>query len=141
MASRHVFHAVLSAGAVAMLASVFIPGVPALADPRDISVGGVYICTITHDAAGYTSYARAVEVNRRISEVLSVPELRRGATVSVRRAGRAATITVGDILVFTVTPEDAQGTSVTPLELARQWAQKLAEGLGRALPDARFHTF
>lgn len=131
--------------ALAALASittiVLLAHAPALADPRDISVGGVYICTITHDASGYSSFERAVEVNRRITQVLSTPELRYGATVSVQKAGQTATVSVGGILVFTVTPADAAGTSVTPLELARQWAQKLAEGLGRALPDARFHTF
>src|SRR5579883_972494 len=46
--------------ALAALASittiVLLARAPALADPRDISVGGVYICTITHDASGYSSY-------------------------------------------------------------------------------------
>lgn len=122
-------------------AAVLGPAWPALADPRDISVGGVWITRLTHDAAGYTSFQRAVEVWRRITEVLSTPKFRQGTTVSVQPMGKAAFVTVGDMLVFTVTPEDAEGTSVTPLTLARQWAQRLAEGLGNALPDAKFHVF
>jgi len=41
----------------------------------------------------------------------------------------------------TVAPEDARGTSVSTLELARQWARRLALGLSKALPDTEFHTF
>ena len=122
-------------------AAVLGPVWPAIADPRDISVGGVWITRLTHDVAGYTSFQRAVEVGRRITEVLSTPKFRQGTTVSVQTMGKAALVTVGDVLVFTVTPDDAEGTSVTPLTLARQWAQRLAEGLGNALPDAKFHVF
>lgn len=112
---------------------------PALADPRDISVGGVFICRLTHDSAGVSSYNRATEVNRRITQVLSTPKVRQGAVIAVRPYGAAAVITVGDLLVFTVTPEDAAGTSVTPMQLAKQWAGLLAQGLSKALPDSTFH--
>lgn len=118
----------LTAGILAALA------LPVLADERDISVGGVWICRITHDASGYTSYERAIEVNRRITQVLSAPELRTGTQVTVRPMGSGAVIMVGDLLVFTVAPEDAIDTPVKPFELARQWAQRLAEGLTKGLP-------
>ena len=111
---------------------------PALADPRDISVGGVFICRITHDAAGYTSYARATQVNRRITEVLSNPQFRQGGNVVVRAMGAAATISVGDFLVFTVEPEDANGTMST-IDLAKYWARLLAQGLSKALPGPGFY--
>lgn len=115
---------------------------PASADEGDISVGGVWVSKITRDASGYLASQRAVEINKRITEVLSRPELRHmGATVSVRPSGGSAMILVGDQLVMTVTPEDAADTGVTPVELARQWAQRLAQGLTKALPDANFHTF
>jgi hypothetical protein len=55
--------------------------------------------------------------------------------------GKGAIVTVGERLVFTVTPDDAEGTTVTPLALAKLWAQRLAEGLSYALPDANFHVF
>ncbi len=122
-------------------ATVLGAALPALADARDISVGGVYICSILHDSAGYTSYERATQVNQRITEVLSVPEFRRGAVVAVKQVGQDAVITVGDVLVFTVTADDAAGTWMTPLDVAHQWARLLAEGLSRAIPDANFHTF
>jgi hypothetical protein len=129
--------------AAALVAGVLILGMPqpARADIGDISVGGVWVCRITQPASGYSAEQRAVHVNKRITEILSIPELRRGAIVAVRPFGAAATIVVGNRLVFTVTPEDAVGTSVPPVELARQWAQRLAAGLSKALPDANFHTF
>ncbi len=37
---------------------------PARADMREISVGGVWITRLDHDAAGYTSFQRAIEVRR-----------------------------------------------------------------------------
>lgn len=129
--------------AIVVLAGSLIPGLPrpALADVTDISVGGVWVCRITHDSSGFTAEQRAVEVNRRITEVLSTPEFRKGAIVSVKALGTAAVIMVGNLLVFTVTPDDAEGTSVKPVELARQWAQRLAMGLSNALPGSGFQPF
>jgi hypothetical protein len=126
-----------------LLLGVTVLGVshPALADARDISVGGVWITRLDRDAAGYTSLQRAVEVRRRITEVLSSPQLRQGAVVTVTQAGKDAVIAVGGALVFTVTPTDAAGTWLTPLDVAHQWARLLAEGLSRAIPDGEFHTF
>jgi len=60
--------------------------------------------------------------------------------VRVRAAGHNPLISVGDsqgqILVFTVTPQDASGMSLTPVQLARQWAPWLAQGLGKAMPSS-----
>ncbi len=114
---------------------------PALADVRDISVGGVWITRLDQDAAGYTSIQRAIEVQRRITEVLSTPKFRQGVLISVKQDGADAVITVGDMLVFTVTPKDAAGVRMAALDVAHQWARLLAEGLSRAIPDADFHTF
>lgn len=141
--SMHRRHAPRTTVRAMLLAGALVLGLvlPALADARDISVGGVWVCTITHDSAGYSSYERAVQVNQRITQVLSTPRFRRGAVVAVKQVGDAATVMVGDVLVFTVTPDDTAGTSVTPVTLARQWAQRLAQGLSQALPDSNFHTF
>jgi hypothetical protein len=38
-------------------------------------------------------------------------------------------------LIFTVTPNDTAGTSVSTLELAHEWASRFAQGLSRALPQ------
>ncbi len=126
---------------IVLLAAILVLSValPALADARDISVGGVFITRLTADAPPYDSYQRAVAVNKRITDVLGTPRFRRGAVVTVRQAGPDALISVGDMLVFTVTPLDAAGTSVTTAQLARQWAALLAQGLGKALPDSTFH--
>ena len=115
---------------------------PALADPSDISLGGVWVAKITQDAPGYSANQRVVEVQKRITEILSNPVYRHaGATVSVRPAGEAAGIFVGDQLAITVLPADAAGTGVTPMELARQWAHRFANGLAKAMPDANVHMF
>ncbi len=126
---------------IVLLAGILVLGLalPARADARDISVGGVFITRITSDASGYTSYQRAVQVNERITQVLSTPKFRLGAVVAVRQDGPNGLITVGDLLVFTVTPQDAAGTSATTVQLARQWAQLLAQGLSKALPDSTFY--
>ena len=126
-----------------LLLAALIPALarPALADPREIAVGGIWITLIDHDAAGYTSFQRAIEVRRRITEVLSTPKFREGTTVSAQPAGTGAVVMVGGLLVFTVTPQDVKGTWMTPLDVAHQWARLLAEGLSRALPDPGFHVF
>lgn len=115
---------------------------PALADPSDISVGGVWVAKITRDAAGFSAAERIVEVHKRITNILSNPVYRvSGAPISVRPVGQAAGIYVADQLAITVMPEDAAGTGVTAMELARQWAHRFAQGLSKALPDANVHVF
>jgi hypothetical protein len=133
---------------IALLTSLIAVGLslPALADVRDISVGGVWVCRITQDASGFTSYERAAEVRKRITEVLSNPDYRKGgAVVEVRQLGTTVTISVGPTLVFTVVPEDTMGEPVAPhvtqLDLARRWAQRLSAGLSRAFPDPNLHVF
>jgi len=131
-------HVVLTAALVAA-ASALAPARPALADARDISVGGVYICTITHDVPGYTSYERAKQANQRITTVLSSPQFYNGGKVVVNQFGAAATVSVGNILIFTVVPADVEPTNETTFDLAKTWAQRLAHGLGVAMPGAEFH--
>jgi hypothetical protein len=111
---------------------------PAFADPRDISIGGVWITRITHDWAGVSAADRATEITRRITQVLSTPQLRQGAVVAVKQDGANALITVGNILVFMVTPADAQGAG-SPMHVAKQWAALLGQGLTRALPGSAFY--
>jgi len=130
----------LRSGLVA-LGLVFVGVQPSLGSAGDIAVGGVWVCQITQGAFGLTAEQRAVQMTRQITEVLSTPKLREGAVVSVRMNGPTALIMVGEKVVVTVAPEDARGTSVSTLELARQWARRLALGLSKALPDTEFHTF
>jgi len=127
---------------VLLIAAAVVAGLtgPAFADPRDIAVGGVYITTITQDWAGYTAEQRATEVTKRITRILGTPELRQGAVVTVRQDGANALVSVGNILVFTVTPADAKGSGTT-LYVAKQWARRLGEGLTKALPGSNFHGF
>ncbi len=113
----------------------------ASADPSDVSVGGLWVFRITQGAAGLTPEQRIVEVNRRITDVLSVYRSGQKLPVVIRPSGSAASIIVGNIVVVTVGPDDVRGTKVTPLELANQWAQRLQAGLIRALPDATNHVF
>ena len=128
--------------AIALTSLVFGVAYPALADIGDISVGGVWACRITRGAEGASLEQRVVQIERRITEVLSLPGIdRRAITVSVRPLGQSAAIVVADITVITVTREDVAGTNVTTMELARQWARRLVAGLQRALPSATFHGF
>jgi hypothetical protein len=133
----------LAVMAMVLLTTAIVVGTPApsLADVGDISVGGVWVCRITQPAMGLTAAERAVQVNKQITEALSTPKFRRGATISIHSQGLVAKIMIDTLLILTVTPEDAMGTTVTPMELARQWARRLATGLSKALPDSEFHTF
>jgi hypothetical protein len=136
-----VHRSAVGAAAVIVFAIVVATPTPSRADVGDISVGGVWVCRITQPALGLTVEERAVQVNKQITEALSTPKFRRGATISVRADGPAAKIMIDTLVIVTVTPEDIKGTTVTTMELARQWAKRLATGLSRALPDAEFHTF
>ncbi len=120
--------------AALMALQAVLPG-PAAADIGDISVGGVWVCRLTHGTSGLTLEQRDREINRRITDVLSLPELkRRQIAVEVRLAGATAAIVAADITIMTVTPADAAGTGVPVYEVANQWGTRLAQGLGRALP-------
>ncbi len=131
----------VGAAAVIAFAIVVATPTPSRADVGDISVGGVWVCRITQPALGLTVEERAVQVNKQITEALSTPKFRRGATIAVRADGPIAKIMIDTLVIVTVTPEDIKGTTVTTMELARQWAKRLATGLSKALPDAEFHTF
>lgn len=117
---------------------------PASADPGDIIVGGVWAFRLTRGASGMTLAQRVADVERRITNILSTPRYRQaGVTLTVRPAGLGAAITVEDAVIMIVTPMDAAdtGVKVTAFELARQWAQRLAAGLKKALPDATLNAF
>ncbi|MGH2403006.1 MAG: hypothetical protein ACRDGN_00955, partial [bacterium] len=93
--------------------------------------------------AGMSLTERVADVERRITNVLSSTRYRQGGvTLTVRPVGLGAAILVEDAVILTVTPEDAAdtGVKVTALELARQWAQRLAGGINKAVP-ARVGTF
>ncbi|HET7265282.1 MAG TPA: hypothetical protein VFL28_11475 [bacterium] len=126
--------------AAVLIGAALVAGIskPAFADPRDISVGGVWITRITHDWQGVSAADRATEVTRRITQVLSDPKIRQGAVVAVKKDGADAIITVGDILVFTVTPADAEGSG-GPMQVAKYWATRLGQGLTKALPGSTFY--
>jgi hypothetical protein len=131
----------VGAAAVLAFAIVVATPTPSRADLGDISVGGVWVCRITQPALGRSVEERAVQMNKQITEALSTPKFRRGATIAVRADGPTAKIMIDTLVIVTVTPEDIKGTTVTTIELARQWARRLATGLSKALPDAEFHTF
>lgn len=127
---------------IAVAGLVLSVAYPAMADIGDISVGGVWVCRITRGAGGLSPEQRVVQINRRITEVLSIPATdRRTISISVRPLGPSAAIVVADITVITVTPADAAGAHVTTMELARQWARRLVAGLQRASPSTTFHGF
>ncbi len=112
---------------------------------NDITVGDVFVCTINHGAGGYTVDQRVVQIRQRITNVLSVERFRSNPNlfVQVVAAGSSALISVGDpagqIVVIEVTPADAMGTGVNAFTLASQWGQKLAQGLGNAMPSSHWN--
>lgn len=116
---------------------------PALAELGDISVGGVWSFRLMRGIAGMSLAERVADVERRITNVLSNPQYRQtGVTLRVRPAGSGAAIMVEGAVIITVTLEDvaATGVKVTTMELARQWASRLARGINQAFP-ARVASF
>lgn len=110
---------------------------PAFAELGDISVGGVWSFRLTRGIGGMSLAERVADVERRITNILSNPRYRQaGVTLSVRPAGLGAVIMVDDAVILTVTPDDVAdtGAKVTVMELARQWAQRLAGGINKAFP-------
>jgi heat shock protein HslJ len=74
------------------------------------------------------------QIEQRITEALSSPGVRQGTLrVEVRPAGAGAAIIAAGVTIMTVSPDDAADTRVPTLEVANQWAARLAEGLRRAL--------
>lgn len=140
--ARHRFPAAIVVATVLGLVHPWWMGT-ASAELGDIAVGGVWICRLTHGAAGLTLEQRVRLVEQRITDVLSASTqtgaagqvLRPGrVTVEVQPVGGAAAIVSGGITIVTVTPDDASGTGVSAHELANQWAGRLVQGLRRALP-------
>ncbi|MGH2373828.1 MAG: hypothetical protein ACRDIC_10220 [bacterium] len=110
---------------------------PAFADLGDIAVGGVWTFRLTRGIGAMSLAERVADVERRITNVLSNPRYReRGVTLTVRPVGPSAAILVEEAVILTVTPEDVAdtGVKVTTMELARQWAQRLAGGINKGFP-------
>lgn len=122
------------ATAVLVAASALALPMRAVADARDVSLGGVWIGHIDQDSQGISAADRATAVTRRLTELVSDPTLRGGAvTVTVRPAGNDAVISVASHLIITITQADAAAVSVPPVVMAEQWGARLAQGLIRAL--------
>lgn len=112
-------------------------GRPAFADLGDIAVGGVWTFRLTRGIGAMSLAERVADVERRITNVLSNPRYRQtGVKLTVRPAGSGAAIMVEEAVILTVTPEDVAdtGVRVTTMELARQWAQRLAGGINKGFP-------
>ena len=134
MGRRSIGTAILMVVGVLALAQGFWPNA-AFADTGDISVGGVWVCRLTRGARGLSLEERVRQVERRVTEVLSLADMRRrDLTVEVEPAGAAANIVAAGIVIMTVTPADAAGTGVPAREMANQWGGRLVQGLRRALP-------
>jgi hypothetical protein len=127
---------------VLLLIGLLVGGLawPAFADdPRDVSVGGVWVARITAPAGGRSAEDRVLDITRQITEVLSDPRYSFGAPVTVRQMGSDAWIVVGDRVVMTVAPADTGGVASTS-SLARTWAARLAEGLTQARQGSAVYT-
>ena len=119
---------------------------PAFAAMDDITVGGVFVCTISpRRRRAHGRSKRIVLIRQRITNVPSVERFRSNPNlfVHVTAANSSAIISVGDpagqIVVLQVTPVDAMGTGVSAFTLASQWGQKLAQGLGNAMPSSHWN--
>jgi len=124
--------------ALAALIVTMNPGIAA-ADPQDISVAGVWIGRIEHDAEGMRASERAIEITRRLTEIQSDPAMKeKTAVIGVKQVGGGAVISVDRFLVMTLRPDDVEGSGLGPFIVASQWAARLAQALARAMPWTQF---
>jgi len=117
---------------LAVLIGIVVP-VSAAPDPLSISVGGIWICKITQSVAGFTPQQRVTEANKRITEVVSRIRPADRVTVKVQLYGSTATVTVNDMLVFTLVPADVPTPGVALADYALQVSVRLQKGILTAL--------
>jgi hypothetical protein len=124
-----------------VLVGIVVPALAgsALANPADVSVGGVWVTRFTAPANGLAPSDRALFATRQITEVLSDPQYINGAPVTVRPFGPDALVVVGNRVVLTAPPADTHG-AVTTAQLAQTWAVRLAQGLTQSRQGSAVFT-
>ena len=101
-----------------------------------VTLGGVLVVQFRAASGGFSPVRRAATMENRIVEILSRPDLTPDAVrVTPGKGGRSATITVGPILLVTVTEADAQANRSTPMKLATTWAESFRRGYAEARPE------
>lgn len=121
--------AVLSVG----VALVLVAGAAVAANVETIYLGGMKVMTL-RDQGSYASLtARAVAVDKAITEVLSTQDSQH-PVVTVKQLKGLWTVYCGSIAVVSVYPADAAPNRMDPKTQALSWSKTLAQALPRATP-------
>jgi hypothetical protein len=100
-----------------------------------LSLGGVTVLQFRAAAGGFSPEERRTQMQSRVIEILSRPELGpHSVRVETGRGGATATIRVGPLLLVTATMADARANTSTPVQLANTWAQNFRRGYAQAKP-------
>lgn len=122
--SRHI--AATAVPAALLLGAVIAPSVRAV-PPGDITLGDIVVMRIRIGSGGLEPQKRADLIQERINEILAITDVK-PKDVRIEQLKQGPTIYVRKIKLITVTKEDAAaaGVGVTPLQLAKTWAHRLA---------------
>lgn len=121
--------AVLGVGVVLVL----VAGAASAANVEVIYLGGMKVMTL-RDQGSYPSLtARAVAVDKAITEVLSTQDSQHPA-ITVKQLQGLWTVYSGSVPVVSVYPADAAANRMDPKTQALSWAKTLGQALPRATP-------
>jgi hypothetical protein len=111
------------------------PAVRAQEGAGPITLGGVAVLQFRAPAGGFTPKERALQLQERVVEILSRPDLRpEDVRLVTNEGGRSVTIWVGDLPLVTATEADARANASTPEQLAAIWAENFRRGYAEARP-------
>ncbi len=102
-------------------------------EAREIVIANEMVLRIRVAPQGMTLKERALEVERRLVEILSHEDLS-PPDVQIKQKAGCPTIYVGRHMLITVTAADASANKATPAQLARMWAENVRRQLPKAEP-------
>ena len=111
------------------------PAVWAQEGAGPVTLGGVAVLQFRAPAGGFTPDERAQQLQERVVEILSRPDLSpEDVRLVTNEGGRSVAIRVGDLLLVTATEADARANDSTPEQLASIWAENFRRGYAEARP-------
>jgi hypothetical protein len=111
-------------------------GLAAASNVETIYLGGMKVMTLRDQGAFPSLTARAVSVDKAITEILSTQDSQH-PVVTVKQLRGLWTVHCGNVAVASVYPADAAANRMDPKTQALAWAKTLGQALPRATPCSK----